>query len=360
MELKMSSNIKRMLDGKENFVLDKSGIDNNVINLAELRDSDELIAKLMATNSLTANERRDKMAIQRYLELKKQGIKSMHYYFPQPNAKMNIFEAIQYGDESGMMISGHEKAYTPLELQSRGKFDYRITMRGSSEIITEEAKAFTNAVVSEANKRNLNIRMKDPWTHDAVILYIDKEELLETVKMLEDLKDATRYGELVSRATQHFGPTIAFGAVVNSDNYYGISMAHSELQYGREPSKLMGSYGGGFGNTFGRYMEDECLDKAYDELSSKYNGDISRITVDEMYPMIIKKHREYMLGDKANDDIPLWMNRRNYLDAKKIVLNKEPRLTGTLLRQIEEKKKKSGFYIPTDFDLDDNQSGRHR
>ena len=360
MGLIMSNNLKRAIAGNEKLVLDKKGLDNSYINLDEFRNSDELIAKLMITNSLVANEKRDKMMIQKYLELKSHGIKSMHYYFPQPNANMDIKKAVQYGDESGIMISGHEKQYTPQELSSRGKFDYRITMRGSSEMVTEEARAFTNAVVKEANRRNLNIRMKDPWTHDAVILYIDKEELLETVKMLEDLKDIDKYGELVSGATKHFGPTIAFGAVVNDDNYYGISMAHSELRYGREPSKLMGSYGGGFVSTFGRYIEDECLDKVYNELLVKYNGDISKITVDEMYPMVVKKHREYMLGDKANDNIPFWMNRRNYLDAKNMHFSKDTKQIVSEVTEQKEEKRKKGFYIPTDFDLDDNQNGRHR
>ena len=344
MVLIMSENLRRALAREK-------GIDDSPINLDEIKDSDELIAKLMNKNSLSANEKRDKMMIQRYLEFRSLGINSMHYHCPQLNANMDIRKAIQYSDEAGVMVSGHERQYASEELASRGKFDYRITMRGSSEMVTDEAIAFANTLVSEANKRNLNIYMKDPWTHDAVILYVDKEELLNTVRLLEDLKDASKYGDKVSMATKHFGPTITFGAVISDNSYYGISMAHSELRYGRGPSKLVGSYGGGFGSTFGSYMEDECLDKAYNQLLKKYNGDVDKITASEMYPLVVKLHREYMLGSDATDDIPLWMNRRNYFDAKNIIKNKDI---------VPNEEMEKGFYIPTDWDLEDNRSRRHR
>ena len=341
MILIMSANLREMLARRENFALDKSGIDGTKINIDEIKDSDELISKLLVTNSLANNEARDKAAIARYLRLRSMGINGMHHYLPPLNPNMNVNKAVKYGDEGGIIISGREKKYLSEELRTRGKFDYRITMRGSSEMVTGEALAFTDTLVAEANKRNLTIRMKDPWTHDAVILYVDKEDLLGTVKMLEDLKNTNKYGKLVSDATKHFGDSIAFGAVIGDNNYYGISMAHSELEYGRGPSKLMGYYGGGFGNTFGSYMESECVDKTYDYLLNKYNGDVSKITIDEMYDGIVRRHHKYMMGS-YDTDLPLWMNRRNYQEAKKIDYNK---VVG---------KRPTGFYIPDDYDLDDN------
>lgn len=106
-----------------------------------------------------------------------------------------------------------------------------------------------------------------------------------------------------------------FSAALSDDSYYGIAMAHSEQSFGSKPSKIVGSYGGGYVNTFGSYIEEEGLEVVYNNLLQKYNGDANKITVDEMYDGLIKQHKKYMLGDSESPiDIPLWMNRRNYTD----------------------------------------------
>ena len=84
MVLIMSENLRRALAREK-------GIDDSPINLDEIKDSDELIAKLMNKNSLSANEKRDKMMIQRYLEFRSLGINSMHYHCPQLNLKKKIY-----------------------------------------------------------------------------------------------------------------------------------------------------------------------------------------------------------------------------------------------------------------------------
>jgi hypothetical protein len=329
----LSKNLQRLLE-RESISLEKSGIDTGDINLSLVSDSDELISKLVNSNSLYANESRDKESIARYIELRKMGFRSMHYYFEGAGSNMDVSKASRY--DGGAVISGEEH-FTQEELKNRGKYDYRITMRGSSKTSTEEALAYVDSLIREANNRNLNLRMKDQWAHDAVILYVNQEELLATVKMLEDLKTDTSYGTLVQDAIKHFGPVMPFSATISKDSYYGIGMAHSEGQYGKTESKLRGFYGGNYGNTFGGYVEDICLEPTYDSLLAKYNGDASKITVDEMYNGAVNRHKMYMLGN-TNENIPLWMNRRNYTDYK------------NMKRKSNEEM--NGFRRATDFDLE--------
>ncbi len=333
MGLIFSKNLQGLLE-RENVSLSKSGIDTTNIDLSSIRSSDELISRLVSTNSLFANEERDKKSIERYLELRNMDILSMLYYFEGPGDNMDLAKASRY--DGGAVISGEEH-FTQEQLLSRGKYDYRITMRGSNKISTEEALAYVDALIREANNRKLNIRMKDQWTHDAVILYVNQEELLSTVRMLEDLRNDTSYGTLVQDAIKHFGPIMPFGATISKDSYYSIGMAHSEGEFGKVSSQLRGSYGGNFGNTFGGYIEDTCLAPTYDSLLAKYNGDASKITVDEMYNGAVNRHKMYMLGN-TNENIPLWMNRRNYTDYK------------NMKRKSNEEM--NGFRRATDFDLE--------
>lgn len=337
MKLIMSDNLRKMMEREQGFVIEKNGLINSNINIDMLSSSDELIEELMKRNSISNNEIRDKEAILNYLNLRNSGFNSAHYYFEGNNSNMDTAKASKYGDEAGVMISGVERRYSPEELSMRGKFDYRITMRGSNKMTTEEALAFTDTLVREARLRHLNVRMKDPWTHDAVILYVYQDELLEVVKLLEELRNSHKYGDLVESATNHFGKIIPYSATVNDEAYYGISMAHSELRYNDSPRRLMGSYGGGFGDTFGSYIENVCLNKTYDELISKYHGDKNKITVNEMYQGLIIKHKNYMLGN-SESDIPLWMNRRNYMDAKKNIRENTVKLYGSLVNNINHGK----------------------
>lgn len=311
MGLIISDNLRRAMK-REKFKLERE-VPNRNIDLNSIKNSHELLEKLLKTNSLAMNEARDKEAIKIFLLHMELNLGSPHYYFPNKNKNMDYSKACKYGDESGMQISGSKSAGRSSNMDNRGNWDYRITMRGSHFTTPEEALAFTDTLVQEANKRGLNIRMKDPWTHDAVILYINKDELLDVVRMLEDLKDESKFGSLVSQAIKHFGPTMAYSARVSDDSYYGISMAHSEGEYGEEGSRLKGSYGGNPRDTFGSYIEKMCLMPAYHELYNKYFGDISKISADEMYERVIRNHKKYMLGFPfAEEDLPLWMNRRNY------------------------------------------------
>lgn len=303
--------LKSTLIKKRNIILEEVSKKKN-IDINNVHNTDELLNELFECNSLIMNEIRDKKSIADYLEKKKKGNKDyMRCPFKNVNVDLDFLYKNTFNDNgSGIQISGKERKLSPSEQRVRGCFDYRITMRNSNDITTEEAISFINTLVSETNRRGLSLRAKNYWEADAFILYCDKEYLYETVKLLEDLSDSNIYGETVSNATKHFGALQPFSASLRNDSYYGISMAHSELAYGDE-TKIKGSYGA-FGDTFNGYIE-KALDNVYAKLCGKYNGNADMIDVDEFYNELVKYHKKYMLGG-VNKDIPLWMNRRNYVE----------------------------------------------
>ena len=352
MSLKMFRNLIEALERHEKL---KFGLDRDfssfstMIDMSKIYDSESLLRELYKRNTDEMNESRNKKIIFEYLSAKKNGEVTLLYKEPEQNELFDLDYVYEhsYGGSGGAQISGTFKKRSDEEMANRGYFDYRITLRNSSDITTDEAVSFVDTLVSEANKRNLNLRMKDLWEADAVILYCDVEDLYGTVRLLEDLTNEKIYGSLVSNATKHFGEIQAFSASLRDDSYYGIAMAHSEGSFDNQVGRLTGYYGGNPGNTFGGYMEDG-LNSIYDSLMNKYNGDSSKITVDEMYDKFIKYHRKYMLGDTLSD-IPLWMNRRNYNDfCSKVNINNNIN---------DNKMLSNGFYIPTDME---DERPKHR
>lgn len=344
MTLKLSKNLIQALKKNEDisFSLDKNNSILENIDLSKIKDSETLLRELYKRNTNQMNATRNKLIISEYLASRKNGEKSFLYKETKQNNNFDLDYVSRYshGGSGGKIISGTFKKRTNKEMANRGYFDYRITIRNSPNITTEEAINFVDTLVREANKRNLNLRMKDLWEADAIILYCDVEDLYNTVKMLEDLTNEKEYGSLVSNATSHFGPVQAFSATISNNSYYGIAMAHSEGSFSNQNGRLVGYYGENPGNTFGGYIEDNILNVSYDILLKKYNGNSDKISVDEMYNEMIKQHKEYMLGDKLSlEDIPLWMNRRNYNDY--CLKNK----------QSNNKMLNNGFYIPLEEDL---------
>lgn len=87
-------------------------------------------------------------------------------------------------------------------------------------------------------------------------------------------------------------------------------MAHPEPRAGFE-SGLSNFYGAiGEGATFNGYMS-KIVDDAYDNLI-KTN---KKVNPEDLYDEIVKQHNLYMLGVEQSD-LPLWMNRRNYMEYK--------------------------------------------
>lgn len=257
---------------------------------------------------------RDMNAVKNYLQYRQYSNNGFMYAYDDAwlnNTVLNgpkVLEQTPNGD-GGAMISGEEKPLSSEERKYRSIFDYRITIRNSDKITTDEAIAFVNSLIKESKERKLTLRAKNYWETDAFILYCDQDNLYGTVEMLNDLAHNQKYGELVNRATKHFGDIQPFAGYLEGA-YYGIAFAHPEGEYGKV-SITTGSFGNaGMGGTFNGYM-DFVLDSVYSALLEKYGGDTNKISVDEMYDGIRKYHSVYMFGN-VDMDCPLFMNRRNY------------------------------------------------
>lgn len=286
----------------------------NYNDLGNSRSEESLyLLRRLCENSQAPNEiLKDKQSIAQFLDFKKNGGTNFMYNgYSNPNFDTEFVLENTFNDNiSGVQISGEANNYSKSDLSNRGEFDYRITFRNSDKITKEEAVAFINTLVKEANEREISLRAKNIWESDAFILYCDTDYLADTVKLLNDLATDKKYGELVNSATRHFGPKQPFSIAPNDNSYYGISMAHCELAANQ--TRGYDFNGGGSVDTFNGYME-RALNNVYGNLYNKYGGNISSISVDEMYQGLINYHHKYMFGDnKVENNCPLWLNRRNY------------------------------------------------
>ena len=321
MEIK-NSNINTAIETPNSSKSSSSAVDSitipNTVDLSQVHTSEELVDALFETNTLEANETRDKEFIAWKLQAIKDGTTMPDSYDERSGIMGGQPLSETYFDSSNERINAGKTHYLSAEEKGyRANFDYRVTIKNSSKLNYEDATAFTKTLFEELEKRGVGFAYKNHWESDAIILYVDENQLLDTVKVLEDLKDGTKYGQSVVNAINNFGLPISFGATISSNPYYGISMAHGEGRYG-VVSKIKTSWGNvGEGATFNVYTQSVLFKNAYDNLLSKYNGNVDAITVDEMYDEILKLHREYMFGKGSTENIPLWMNRRNYIDYKK-------------------------------------------
>ena len=321
MEIK-NSNINTAIETPNSSKSSSSAVDSitipNTVDLSQVHTSEELVDALFETNTLEANETRDKEFIAWKLQAIKDGTTMPDSYDERSGIMGGNPLSETYFDSSDERINAGKTHYLSTEEKGyRANFDYRVTIKNSSKLNYEDATAFTKTLFEELEKRGVGFAYKNHWESDAIILYVDENQLLDTVKVLEDLKDGTKYGQSVVNAINNFGLPISFGATISSNPYYGISMAHGEGRYG-VVSKIKTSWGNvGEGGTFNIYTQSVLFKNAYDNLLSKYNGNVDAITVDEMYDEILKLHREYMFGKGSTENIPLWMNRRNYIDYKK-------------------------------------------
>ena len=321
MEIK-NSNINTAIETPNSSKSSSSAVDSitipNTVHLSQVHTSEELVDALFETNTLEANETRDKEFIAWKLQAIKDGTTMPDSYDERSGIMGGNPLSETYFDSSDERINAGKTHYLSTEEKGyRANFDYRVTIKNSSKLNYEDATAFTKTLFEELEKRGVGFAYKNHWESDAIILYVDENQLLDTVKVLEDLKDGTKYGQSVVNAINNFGLPISFGATISSNPYYGISMAHGEGRFG-VVSKIKTSWGNvGEGATFNVYTQSVLFKNAYDNLLSKYNGNVDAITVDEMYDEILKLHREYMFGKGSTENIPLWMNRRNYIDYKK-------------------------------------------
>ena len=269
-------------------------------------DPNEFLDYLYHNNGVNSNYARDIRSIQRYLEYKKNNSgtnflfeESIGYNDINPVAIQN---AVDTTNSSDMFTISDSIEMKP---ESARTVNYRISLRNSDSIKTDEMIEFITTFKREANRRKLYIGCKVLFdSSDAIVFYVDKNNLPGTIKLLEDLKDGRTYGEKVSKAINSFGHVQPFSATLYDESYYSIAM------HGAEPvdPRIISTRGGGLINTFNEYI-DYALEDIYRKLLTKYNNDASRILPEEIYNCLLKYHQARM---KTDEPIPLWMNNRIY------------------------------------------------
>lgn len=256
---------------------------------------------------------RDKKNIQKFLECEKNNL-YRNFMYEESKAENNVNPLnVQYSVDSTKSSDAFIISNTGKEPEQVSDINYRITLRNSNNLKEEDVLSFIQTFQSEALKRNIYARCKILFEQsDGIIFYVDKNNLLETTRLLEDLKDENTYGIGVTNAIKSFGNPQPFSAILSDNSYYSIAMHGVESN-----SKLKTTLGGGLVKTFNGYMDD-CLEFVYNKLLTRYNNDINKINIDEFYKELITYHKSRM---DVGEEIPLWMNNRIYddLNSKKLL-----------------------------------------
>ena len=276
-------------------------------NFQSINDSNELLDYICNRNSIANTAQRDKESINRYLDSKRNN-RFKEFMYQESKGRNNVNPGIiQASVDPTESSDAFIISTTGVEPEKAADVNYRITLRNSNILKNEDVLAFIKAFQNEALRRNIYVRCKVRFEEsDGIIFYIDKNNLLGIVILLEDLKDEKRYGEKVLNAIENFGKPQPFAATIGDNGYYSIAM-HGAEPYG---IRIKSSLGGGLIHTFNQYM-DICLNYVYDKLMKKYGNDGSKINVDEFYKELIAYHKTRMCTE---EEIPLWMNNRIYKD----------------------------------------------
>ena len=299
------------LDSTNNIQPSETNINARLLkrDIDDIKDSDEFLELLSEENSIYNNTERDLKRIQEFINAKKNNNIDSFMYKESYGENSVDGWLIQTSVDPTKSSNAFIISNTGNLPESDSIVNYRITLRNSKNLVTNDVLAFIQAFQNEAKQRKTYIRCKVIFEQaDGIIFYTDKENLLETVKILEDLKNEQKYGANVINAIKNFGRTQPFAATLGDDAYYSIAMRGTEPK----SSRLKSTIGGGLSETFNEYMND-ILNQAYNHLLSKYNNDANRITATELYDEIIAYHTQRM---GVGETIPLWMNNRIYQELK--------------------------------------------
>ncbi len=288
---------------------------NKELNETIFDDPNTFLEYLYSRNNTYSNYERDINNIQRYLEYRLNE-NDADFMYNETKIHDNVnSKAIQFAvDETKSSDAFNISDSKNMRPESFSKINYRITLRNSPYLKTNELIEFIKAFKKEANNRDLFVNCKVLFeASDGIIFYVDKNSLPGAVKLLEDLKNESVYGTQVSNATKSFGDIQPFSATLSDDSYYSIAM------HGVEPDnpRILSTRGGGLINTYNGHM-DNCLKYVYDKLLAKHNQEPSKIKPNEMYESLIEYHQRKM---KVDEKIPLWMNNRIYTEIKEKSFN---------------------------------------
>ena len=129
------------------------------INLLDITSSDELLDALFETNTIHANEVRDKQSILEWLERRKTSQYATIYdnNDGQTSDSDRIKNETFDDQSSGITISGDFNKHKPSNWNEyRSSADFRITLKNSQKIVADDAIVFIKTLIEEANKRGLN------------------------------------------------------------------------------------------------------------------------------------------------------------------------------------------------------------
>ena len=278
-------------------------------DLLDIQDSDELLEMLYDENSIENIMGRDLKSLEEYIEAKRHSDVNDYMYREPASSNAEDSYIIQSAVDPTRSVDAFSISGTGVVPPNDSDVNYRLVLRNSPSLKSEDVIAFLQAFQNEAQKRRTYIRCKMRLDQsDGIILYTDIENLLEAVKILEGLRNEQKYGNKVNNAIRNFGGPQPFSATLGDNPYYSIAMR------GVEPSssRIKSSLGGGLLKTFNQYV-DEVLEFSYKRLLEKNGNDANKITAIELYEEMLAYHTQKMgVGEK----IPLWMNNRIHKELK--------------------------------------------
>jgi len=183
-------------------------------------------------------------------------------------------------------------------------YDYRITLSTGSELTPTDTLTFLNELDNQLEINQLPLDFKYyGGPHDALILYIRKEDLPDYFQVLEEMKTNREVSHIIPK----FGDQKTFCGGPNSSSYYGFSLgSESSLNPRiRGNNYTMTNYSG------------QLMQSAFGNLMTKYNGNFELITSNEMFIEMQRLHQIHQFGNPTSIEIPFWMNSGMYSDMNK-------------------------------------------
>lgn len=214
-------------------------------------------------------------------------------------------------------------SHTTRRLEKNHEFDYqyRISINNDARISYNDIILFTSKFEELCKERDLPLNIKViPDERDVFICYCKDENIPQYVQILMDMRNYDIVSDKVSEITDKFGSKKPFTGSVKRGAYFGVS---SGLFKNEEASMIKGRAPAD--DTMTSYSA-KLAENAYKILLEKNKGDVSRITVEDLYLEMHKEHARRQFPDRVQKgslfrkeripsellDIPFWMNEHAY------------------------------------------------
>ena len=236
----------------------------------------------------------------------------------------DLSNGVSFGEAIDSSLGFHVDigaSHTIRRLKNQYDYDYRITINNDACISYNDIILFTSKFEELCKERGLPLNIKViPDERDVFICYCKDENISQYVQILMDMRNDDIVSDKVSEITDKFGSKKPFTGSVKRGSYFGIS---SGLFKNELTSKIKGSMP--VGDTMTSYSA-KLAENAYKILLEKNKGDVSRITVEDLYLEMHKEHVRRQFPDRVQKgslfrreripsellDIPFWMNEHAY------------------------------------------------